>query len=135
MWSSDRRVRSQTSAGAIPRRLQYSFGPDVDNSCVSARERGLCFNHCIERLLDIGRQVICVDVLPLQFFPSHCLASYVAELTKPKASAFRLIQATRLRSEPQCLHLVAAGLWGSGKHAGQGLWGGGGPNNNFTPCA
>src|SRR6516164_7893726 len=27
------------------------------------------------------------------------------KLTKPKASAFRLIQATRLRSEPQCLHL------------------------------
>jgi hypothetical protein len=28
-------------------------------------ERGLCFNHCIERLLDLGRQIICIDVLPL----------------------------------------------------------------------
>src|SRR5262245_32902815 len=41
-------------------------------------KRGLCFNHCIERLLDIGRQIICIDVLPLQFFPSHCLAPNVA---------------------------------------------------------
>src|SRR5262249_35747930 len=37
-------------------------------------ERGLCFNHRIERLLHRGRQIICIDVLPLQFFPCHCLA-------------------------------------------------------------
>src|SRR6478672_2967395 len=37
-------------------------------------ERGLCFNHGIERLLHLGRQIICFDVLPLQFFPCHCLA-------------------------------------------------------------
>src|SRR5215831_7627937 len=37
-------------------------------------ERGLCFNHLIERLLHLGRQIICIDVLPLQFFPCHCLA-------------------------------------------------------------
>jgi transposase len=37
-------------------------------------ERGLCFNHGIERLLHLGRQIICIDVLPLQFFPCHCLA-------------------------------------------------------------
>src|SRR6516225_6144953 len=37
-------------------------------------ERGLCFNHGIERLLHLRRQIICVDVLPLQFFPCHCLA-------------------------------------------------------------
>jgi len=49
-------------------------------------ERGLCLNHCIERLLDLGRQIVCVDVLPLQFFPCHCLAPNLAELTKPKAS-------------------------------------------------
>jgi hypothetical protein len=34
-------------------------------------ERGLCLNHRIERLLDLGRQIICIDVLPLQFFPWH----------------------------------------------------------------
>jgi hypothetical protein len=27
-------------------------------------ERGLCFNHRIERLLHLGRQIICIDVLP-----------------------------------------------------------------------
>src|SRR5262245_32646804 len=37
-------------------------------------ERGLCFNHRIERFLHRGRQIICIDVLPLQFFPRHCLA-------------------------------------------------------------
>src|SRR5215472_13275156 len=37
-------------------------------------ERGLCFNHGIERFLHLGRQIICIDVLPLQFFPCHCLA-------------------------------------------------------------
>src|SRR6516162_4483286 len=37
-------------------------------------ERGLCFNHCIERFLYCGRQIICIDVLPLQFFLCHCLA-------------------------------------------------------------
>src|SRR6516162_8646821 len=37
-------------------------------------ERGLCFNHGIEGLLHLGRQIICIDVLPLQFFPCHCLA-------------------------------------------------------------
>src|SRR6478672_13443029 len=36
-------------------------------------ECGLCFNHRIERLLHLGRQIICIDVLPLQFFPCHCL--------------------------------------------------------------
>src|SRR6266540_6943967 len=52
-------------------------------------ERGLCFNHCIERLLDIGRQIICIDVLPLQFFSCHCLAPNVRlPVTKPKASSF-----------------------------------------------
>src|SRR6516225_530204 len=35
-------------------------------------ERGLCFNHCIERFLYRGRQIICIDVLPLQFFLCHC---------------------------------------------------------------
>src|SRR5262245_23135119 len=34
-------------------------------------ERGLCFNHRIEGLLHCGRQIICIDVLPLQFFPCH----------------------------------------------------------------
>src|SRR5262245_40443762 len=37
-------------------------------------ERGLCFNHCIERFLYCGRQIICIDVLPLQFFLCHFLA-------------------------------------------------------------
>src|SRR6516165_3998765 len=37
-------------------------------------ERSLCFNHRIERLLHRGRQIICIDVLPLQFFPCHFLA-------------------------------------------------------------
>src|SRR6266571_7477536 len=37
-------------------------------------ERGLCFNHRIERLLHLGRQIICIDVLPFQLFPCHCLA-------------------------------------------------------------
>src|SRR5262245_5389329 len=37
-------------------------------------EHGLCFNHGIERLLHLGRQIIYIDVLPLQFFPCHCLA-------------------------------------------------------------
>src|SRR6516225_5232923 len=37
-------------------------------------ERSLCFNHCIERFLYCGRQIIGMDVLPLQFFPCHCLA-------------------------------------------------------------
>src|SRR6266545_4520802 len=61
-------------------------------------ERGLCFNHRIERLPHRGWQIIsgrfggrvdeevahphpsqtrmcfCIDVLPLQFFPCHCLA-------------------------------------------------------------
>ena len=40
-------------------------------------ERRLCFNHCVERFLNIGGQIICIDVLPLQFFPSHCLAPKV----------------------------------------------------------
>src|SRR6266436_1964464 len=40
-------------------------------------KRGLCFNHCIERLFDVGRQIICINVLPFQFFPSHCLAPNV----------------------------------------------------------
>jgi hypothetical protein len=40
-------------------------------------ERGLGFNHRIERLLHRGRQIICIDVLPLQFFPCHCLAPNV----------------------------------------------------------
>src|SRR5215472_17552981 len=39
-------------------------------------ERGLCFNHGIERLLHLGRQIICIDVLPLQFFPCLSLADY-----------------------------------------------------------
>src|SRR6516162_5104076 len=37
-------------------------------------ERDLCFNHRIEGLLHRRRQIICIDVLPLQFFPCHCLA-------------------------------------------------------------
>jgi hypothetical protein len=37
----------------------------------------LCFNHCVERFLNIGGQIICIDVLPLQFFASHCLAPKV----------------------------------------------------------
>src|SRR5436190_21416096 len=37
-------------------------------------ERGLCFSHRIERLLHRSRQIVCIDVLPLQFFPCHCLA-------------------------------------------------------------
>src|SRR5215831_14942169 len=37
-------------------------------------ERGLCFNHRIEGLLRCGGQIICIDVLPLQFFPCHGLA-------------------------------------------------------------
>jgi hypothetical protein len=40
-------------------------------------ERGLCFNHRIERLLHRGRQIIRIDVLPLQFFACHCLAPNV----------------------------------------------------------
>ena len=39
-------------------------------------ERGLGFNHCIERLFGLGRQIICIDVLPLQFFPCHGLAPH-----------------------------------------------------------
>jgi hypothetical protein len=42
-----------------------------------SRRGSLRFNHRIERLLDRGRQVICIDVLPLQFFPCHCLAPNV----------------------------------------------------------
>src|SRR5215831_14377258 len=34
-------------------------------------ERDLRFNHRIERFLHLGRQIICIDVLPLQFFPCH----------------------------------------------------------------
>src|SRR5215831_16271939 len=34
-------------------------------------ERGLGFNHCIKRLFDLGGQIICIDVLPLQFFLCH----------------------------------------------------------------
>src|SRR5262245_34176821 len=48
-------------------------------------ERGLCSNHRIERLLHRGRQIICIDVLPLQFFPCHCLAPNA--LTKLKVSS------------------------------------------------
>src|SRR5262249_54671482 len=48
-------------------------------------ERALCFNHRIERLLHRGRQIICIDVLPLQFFPCHCLAPNA--LTKLKVSS------------------------------------------------
>jgi hypothetical protein len=36
-------------------------------------ERGLCFNHRIERFLHRGWQIICIDVLPLQFFASIVL--------------------------------------------------------------
>src|SRR5262249_54039642 len=36
-------------------------------------ERGLRFNHRVERLLHLGRQIIRVDVLPLQFFSCHVL--------------------------------------------------------------
>src|SRR5262249_2270752 len=32
-------------------------------------EREFCFNHRIERLLHRGRQIICIDVLPLQILP------------------------------------------------------------------
>jgi hypothetical protein len=35
-------------------------------------ECGLCLNHRIERLLHRGRQIICIDVLSLQFFLCHC---------------------------------------------------------------
>src|SRR4029453_15961592 len=50
-------------------------------------ERGLCFNHRIERLLHLGRQIICIDVLPLQFFPCHCLApAWSDEKSKPQPS-------------------------------------------------
>src|SRR5262245_35662710 len=48
-------------------------------------EREFCFNHRIERLLHRGRQIICIDVLPLQFFPCHCLAPNA--LTKLKVSS------------------------------------------------
>src|SRR5262249_1270658 len=51
-------------------------------------ERGLCFNHRIERLLHCGRQIICIDVLPLQFFPCHCLASNVGCLDQTESFAF-----------------------------------------------
>ena len=37
------------------------------------------------------------------------------------------------RSEPQCLHLVAAGFRSSDRHAGQVLVGGGSPNT-ILPC-
>src|SRR6516165_4240751 len=37
-------------------------------------ERGFCFNHRIEGFLHLGRQIICIDVLPLQFFACHGLA-------------------------------------------------------------
>src|SRR5215831_13796657 len=36
-------------------------------------ERGLCFNHRVEGFLHLGRQIICIDILPLQFFPCHAL--------------------------------------------------------------
>src|SRR5262249_13907299 len=36
-------------------------------------ERGLCFNHRVEGFLHLGRQIVCIDVLPLQFFPCHAL--------------------------------------------------------------
>src|SRR5262245_26942222 len=32
----------------------------------------LCLNHRIEGFLHCGRQIICIDVLPLQFFLCHC---------------------------------------------------------------
>src|SRR5919201_453598 len=36
-------------------------------------KRRLRFNHRVEGFLHLGRQIICIDVLPLQFFPCHAL--------------------------------------------------------------
>src|SRR5215468_671205 len=44
----------------------------------SSLERGLCFNHRVEGFLHLGRQIICIDILPLQFFPCHALLQLAA---------------------------------------------------------
>src|SRR6516162_11713119 len=63
-------------------------------------ERGFCFNHRIERLLHRGRQIICIDVLPLQFFPCHCLTPPRKLSCAHKSNHCRAICGRALR---QCL--------------------------------
>src|SRR5215831_18171999 len=58
----------------ITRNLSSGMWPSIFSSfSKSASKRGLCFNHRIEGFLHLGRQIICIDILPLQFFPCHAL--------------------------------------------------------------
>jgi hypothetical protein len=89
-------------------------GPPYRNGC-SRMLPSVQTNELIavtEKLLQIGHA---------DFIPGHT--------QKPRQSH----EAARLISEPQCLHLVAAGLRSSDKHAGQVLVGGESPNT-VLPC-
>src|SRR5262245_13616884 len=49
-------------------------------------EYRLCLNHRIEGFLHCGRQIICIDVLPLQFFLCHrCSPSTLGRLPRGAA--------------------------------------------------
>src|SRR5262249_24990559 len=50
-------------------------------------EYRLCLNHRIEGFLHCGRQIICIDVLPLQFFLCHCCKSIGPCGRLPRAAA------------------------------------------------
>src|SRR5438128_5534412 len=59
----------------------------------------------IERLLHRGRQIICIDVLALQFFPCHCLAPAWSDEGKPSraARAWTMFHkfVTQIRDQPR----------------------------------
>src|SRR5262249_2930192 len=62
-------------------------------------ERGLGFNHRIEGFLHLGRKIICIDVLPLQFFPCHALLQLGGTKRHPL-----------IRDHPKSSRMVCTGL-------------------------
>src|SRR5262245_23090574 len=50
-------------------------------------EYRLCLNHRIEGFLHYGRQIICIDVLPLQFFLCHRCSPSALAVGFPRGAA------------------------------------------------
>src|SRR5262249_519143 len=78
--------RVTTNSRGLPKRGWFWALLVLNPSGHSEAFTRLAYRPCIERLFDLGRQIICIDVLPLQFFPCHCLAPNLVCHDKPKTS-------------------------------------------------
>jgi hypothetical protein len=63
-------------------------------------ERGLCFNHRVEGFLHLSRQIICIDVLPLQFFPCRALLQ-LGRTQRPNSRSPKNLRCTKPRGTTQ----------------------------------